>query len=50
MPIFMQIARLPRACALGTPAQHGHLPKTQAVPSQSNSDYFANWMEINYEY
>ena len=50
MPIFMQIARLPGACALGTSAQHGHLPKTQALFSQGNLDYFADWMEINCEY
>lgn len=50
MPVFMQIARLPRACARGTSAQHGRLPETQALPSQGNLDYFADWMEINFEY
>ena len=50
MPIFMQRARRPRACALGTSARHGRLPETRALLSQGNLDYSADWMEINFEY
>lgn len=49
----MQTAKLPAGGgggALGRLAPHGRLPKTQALLSQGNLDYFADWMEMHFEY